>query len=237
MNPEIALALAAHGVLNGGDRRAEATGTDPVTPGADVALPPPVDTLDARLTDVLHARRAHYRFAERPLDPGVLSTLLRLAAGGQRTVTLPDGRLHRMRMNPSAGGLRSITVHVVAGPGRLVPAGVHRHVDGALVVVRAGDPLPALRAALVQPEFADRAAVTLVLVGDLAATMPRYPARHYRTLHVDAGILAQNLWLVATALDLACCAVSGFQDEPLAALLALPATSIPILALPLGHRH
>lgn len=236
MNPEIARALTAHGVLNGGGRRAGSIGHDPITSGSAVALPPPADALDASLTDVLHARHAHYRFADRPLDPALLSTLLRLAAGGQRTVTLPDGRPHRMRMNPSAGGQPSITVHLVAGSGQQVPAGVYRHVDGALVTVRAGDPLPALRAALVQSEFADRAAVTLVLVGDLAATMPRYPARHYRTLHVDAGILAQNLWLVATALDLACCAVSGFHDEPVAALLALPETSVPILALPLGHR-
>jgi nitroreductase len=52
---------------------------------------------------------------------------------------------------------------------------------------------------------------------------------------VDTGIAAQNLYLVATALGLACCAVSGYRDDPLAALLGLGAVEIPTILFPVGH--
>jgi SagB-type dehydrogenase family enzyme len=77
--------------------------------------------------------------------------------------------------------------------------------------------------------------VTLALVARLDTTLGRYPVRHYRTLHVDTGIAAENLYLVATALGLACCAVSGFHDTALTELLRLPSGRFPVLLFPVGH--
>ncbi|MGQ0777788.1 MAG: nitroreductase family protein [Pseudonocardiales bacterium] len=50
------------------------------------------------------------------------------------------------------------------------------------------------------------------------------------------GIALQNLYLVATALELAGCAVTGFDDHALAQLLRLPDTMFPTVLFPFGRR-
>lgn len=228
---------AVHAHLNGlDDARADLTGLRAA--GGRVPLPPPAGALDTRLTDALRRRRSGYSFDRRPLDAPDLSTLLRLAAGPQRRVRLPDGTEHVAGMAPSAGGLPSIDLYAVVRAGHVIPAGVHRYDPTAqdLRTVRAGDPVRALRSVLVQPEFAERAPVVLALAARLDATLYKYPIRHYRTLHVDAGIVAQNLYLTATALDLACCAVAGYHDRALTELLGLPDHALGLLLFPVGHR-
>jgi nitroreductase len=64
-------------------------------------------------------------------------------------------------------------------------------------------------------------------------------------LHIDMGIATQNIYLVSTALGLACCAVAGFAEAPprgvardRAARPAVPARMAPLITgWPLGHRY
>ena len=208
--------------------------TVPAAAGTYV-LPPPPPLPPMRLDTALRDRRSHYRFAD--MDALQLSTLLRSAAGPSRTVERPAGPPHTFRTNPTAGGLDSIDVHLVA----LRPTGeicsgtylfdAHRH---ALHRTGIGPCVDALESCLVQPQFARRAPFVAVLAGRLDRTLIKYSERHYRTLHIDAGIAAQNLYLVATALELACCAISGFYDEKISELLRLDRLSIPLLAFALG---
>jgi SagB-type dehydrogenase family enzyme len=201
-----------------------------------VRLPEPSAELPGRLADVLHSRRSSYRFATAAPTALELSTVLRWALGPQRTVRLPDGAEHAMRMAPSAGGLPSLATFVASRPGGEIPGGVHRVEGGTLTALWSGDPRAALASVLAQPEFADRAPLVLVLVARLDTTLTKYPVRHYRTLHVDAGIAVQNLYLVAAALGLNCCAVTGFDDGGVAGLLRLPDTMFPVVLFPLGGR-
>ncbi|WP_322762900.1 SagB family peptide dehydrogenase [Frankia sp. Cr2] len=158
-------------------------------------------------------------------------------------VRLPGGTEHRLRMAPSAGGLPSSAVYVATKPGGDIPGGdipggVFRYeADGhCLETLWSGDPTAALRSVLVQPEFAERAPMMLFLVARLDTTLVKYPIRHYRTLHVDAGIALQNLYLVATALELAACAVTAFADHAVTQLLGLPDSMFPTVVFPFGRR-
>ncbi|MCK9921756.1 SagB family peptide dehydrogenase [Frankia sp. AgPm24] len=203
-----------------------------------IALPAPVAALPDELGAVLDARRSWYRFGAGMPSAAQVSSLLHWSWGPQRQVRLPDGSAHRMRMAPSAGGLRSLAVYVLAKSGGELPGGVFEYdADGhALETLWSGEPAAALRSVLVQPEFARRAAMAVVLVGRLDTTLVRYPARHYRTVHVDAGIALQNLYLTATTLGLAGCAVTAFDDHAVARLLRLPDDRFPIVVFPLGRR-
>lgn len=216
------------------------TGVDvPTVPSADgtYVLPSPPPLPPMRLETALRDRRSHYRFAA--MDALQLSTLLRSAAGLGRTVERPDGTPHTFRMNPTAGGLDSIDLHVVAlRPTGEIDSGTylfdpHRHV---LSRTGTGPCVDVLESCFVQEQFAQRAPVVVVLVGRLDRTLVKYAERHYRTLHVDAGIATQNLYLVATALELACCAISGFYDEDISQLLGLDRNSVPLVAFAIGGR-
>jgi SagB-type dehydrogenase family enzyme len=190
------------------------------------------------LGQALHERRSRYDFA--PLGHPDLSSLLRWALGPGRIVTASDGSAHVLNLHPSAGGLPSITAYVVVLQHvDDIPAGVHvfDRAEHRLVSRRRGDARQALASSLVQPEFAEQAPAVIVLVGELQAVLGKYSHRHYRTLHIDAGIAAAHLYLVATALDLACCAISGFYDDNLGEVLSLNGNQIPLLALAVGARR
>ncbi len=232
-HPDVPRLRELHGELN---RTATGGVDDPrgarevlpplVGPAAPPVLLPEAALPPADLGAVLAARRSSYRYGASPLPLTDLAALLRGALGVQRTVRLPDGQPRALSAAPSAGGLPSLATYVVVrGPGDL-PAGVH-HVDlradePALVPVRAGDPTPFLARALDQPELAERVGAVVALVGRLDTTLATYPARHYRTLHVDAGVALGHLYLAATALGLPGVAVMGFDDTAFDALLDLP---------------
>lgn len=197
----------------------------------DVPLPPPA-ALPGALADTLLQRRSRYAFGPDPLGLDTVSALLRWALGVQRTVA--GG--HVLRMAPAARGLPSLRVHLVVSRAGELAAGVYEYQrqHDVLSRVAAGD--PPLRQVFVQPEFADRAPAMVALSGRLGVVLAKYPPRHYRTVHVDAGVAIQNLYLVATALGLSGCAVAGFHDAAMARLLRLPAGDIPLMMFPIGYR-
>lgn len=203
----------------------------------DHPLPPPRTELMFGLDQALARRRSHYRFDPTPPTLEDISTLLHWALGGQRTIRMPDNTHRRMAMAPSAGGLPSIDAYLLSQRREDLPGGVFRYesTNCRLAILRTGDPRHALRSALVQPEFAERAPLVIILVVRLDTTLGKYPERHYRTLHIDAGIAVQNLYLVSTALELAGCAVTGFNDNAITQLLQLPDTAFPTVAFPFGR--
>lgn len=190
-------------------RRPDPALLPPLSAGATRALPEP-RLPDLPLHRALAQRRSRYSFGPRQPSLPDLASLLLLGIGTA----------------PRAGGLPSVVPHlVVRGPGEL-PTGVHR-VDlrrplPGLVEVRGGDPTAYLAASLDQPPFAARVPVWVALCVDLGTTLTRYPARHYRTLHLDAGVAMQGLLLVATGLGLSTCPVMGYDDAAWERLLDLP---------------
>jgi SagB-type dehydrogenase family enzyme len=165
---------------------------------------------DVALDDVLRRRRSRYSFGASQPAPADLAGLLLLGAG----------------RSPRAGGLPSVVPHLVVRGAGALATGVHR-ADlrlplPSLSAVRSGDPTAWIAASLDQPPFAARVPVWIALVVDLGATLGRYPPRHYRTLHLDAGAALQNVLLVATALGLAACPVMGYDDTAWEELLDLP---------------
>lgn len=203
-----------------------------------VSLRAPGDEPTLPLGRALLERRSRYVFGSlRHLE---LSTLLRWALGPQRTVTTGERTAHTLDIHPSAGGLNSMTVHVVAlEPIDDIASAIYtfdpaRH---RLIQRRTGDIRTAFGECLVQAEFAQRASVCLVLAGEMTATLVKYSERHYRTVHVDAGVAAAHLYLVGEALELSCCAISGFYDDRVADVLSLDDTQIPLLAFAVGARR
>ncbi|MCY7401071.1 MAG: nitroreductase family protein [Nocardioides sp.] len=170
---------------------------------------------------MLARRRSSYSFGPKPTLADLASLLH-----------------HGVGAAPRAGGLPSFVPFVVTrGLDGLAP-GVHlgdlRLPRPGLAAVRLGDPTAYLGQSLDQPPFAVRVPLWLALVANLEAARSRYPPRHYRTLHVDAGAALQNVLLVATARGLPVCPVMGYDDSALHQLLDLEEHSFVTVLVAVG---
>lgn len=225
-------ALAVHRLLNA----QRPSTTQPLPNGRHLALPD-VEPPQADLVASLARRRSSYNYADEDMDLEKLSAWLRFSVGVQRFVRAFGVDDYPLSMAPSAGGLDILRAYVIVRRAQHLTPGVYRYeaVSHELVVLSTHDPLPALNHVYLQREFVPRAAVSVALTAKLEVAFDKYPLRHYRTLHVDSGVAVQNLYLVGTALGLSCCAVAGFDDASLAALLGLEEDEIPTMLFAGGH--
>ncbi len=183
-------------------------------PGSTVWRLPPPSEPGGTIAEVLRRRATSYAHDARPLPLPALSALL-LHGYGIREYTQAYG-IDRfpMRMAPSAGGLQPVNLYVVANLVGELPAGVYYfHAEAAeLREVKSGDYRDQLVDVCMGQTMVRSAQAVAVLTCSLDRVMWRYGLRHYRTVHVDAGAVMQNLYLVGCARGLSICAVGGFFD-------------------------
>jgi SagB-type dehydrogenase family enzyme len=91
----------------------------------------------------------------------------------------------------------------------------------AVALLSAGDVSDAVCAAFAGQESARGASFVVIIAGIMGRTRRKYGERGYRYVLMEAGHLAQNLLLSATALGYAAFTTGGFFDEYLNALLRL----------------
>jgi SagB-type dehydrogenase family enzyme len=164
------------------------------------------------------------RFAARPVALGELAALLH--AGYGRTGQLlaaPEGIGPQLRTVPSGGALYPLELYVFAW--RVVGLACGRyHFDPLRRVVervRAGDEREALLERTVYPEPVGGCAVLLAITAVFWRSRFKYGLRGYRFALMEAGHVAQNVLLAATALGLGAVPLSGFYDRPMDELLGL----------------
>lgn len=197
---------------------------------ARLTLPPPQTGGRLALESALRQRRSVRAFTDAPLTLDEVGQLL-WAAQGQTT---PDGR----RTAPSAGGLRPLELHLVAGAVQGLPPGIYRYApaDHALTRSVAGDRRAALAASAFGAQgWLQQAPALVVVTGVVARSAGRYGARAERYAALEAGAAAQNLLLQAVALGLGSTFVGAFDDGALAMLLGLPEGERPWAVLPVGR--
>ncbi len=189
-----------------------------------VALPPPATKGSVSLEEALARRRSIREFAPTPLTRAELSQLLWAAQG----LTGPGGH----RTAPSAGALYPVELYVATPEGLFlyVPEGhrIARRIDH--------DVRDALRDAALGQESVGEAPAVFVITAVPARTAPKYgPARTPRYLAMEAGHIAQNILLQATALGLGGVPAGAFDDERLGKALGLPAGQVALYLVPVGR--
>ncbi len=100
-----------------------------------------------------------------------------------------------------------------------LPPGLYRYVPGAgLAHVRTGELRKAMLDACLGQDKAESAAVGFAMVADLGRASTAGD-RAYRDLLIEAGAVAQRLYLAAEAIGLAARNLAAFWDDDLNALL------------------
>jgi thiopeptide-type bacteriocin biosynthesis protein len=228
-----------------GDRLPAMAPVSSVSGLPSVELPAP-RRLAAPVGDVLARRHsAHGDYGSR-LSLADLSSLLGHAAGTSGARADEPGRRRPPRNHPSPGAAYATQVWVVARNVEGLDRGAYLYraeehalvrADGAAAADRLAELSPFLRASADgRPgAVADTVGALLVLAGDLGRLRGGYGQRALRLLLQEAGHVAQNLSLCATALGLRSLVVSGFADDAVNARLHMDGVDrMALTLLPVG---
>jgi SagB-type dehydrogenase family enzyme len=181
---------------------------------------------DSGLFDALARRRSLRAYGPGPLALGELSALLWAAAG---VTERRDG--FAFRTAPSAGGLYPVEHYVVVNDVEELERGLyHYDVLGRALerLVVADLRVPLAAAALGQRVCAEAQAV-FVWTAVLERSRWKYGERFARYVLLDAGHIAANVALAATALGLGSCQIAAFFDEEAAAILGVDPDVEPVV--------
>ena len=194
-------------------------------PGKDFAL-------DLSLGNALAGRHSIREFAAGPLPLESLGRLL-FASSGIRGVTQYGENGFHDRPAPSAGALYPLELYVAAQDVTDLDDGLYHYDPLAhqLERRRTGRFQADLAGMTLGQDMLTGANVVLLICGVLARTQWKYGPRGYRYVWIEAGHVAQNLYLVAGALGLGATAIGGFFDEEVNRLLDLPAGEEDVLYL------
>ena len=186
----------------------------------NIALPVP-GALDYPLERAIAARESTRELSPRQITLQELTLILHHAYGMQREnsyVPFPP----RTRAVPSAGALYPLEIFFYAATVPELTPGLYHYSpkEHCLHLLRA---LPAARIweATLYPEFVRGAALSVFVTALFERSTWKYGARGYRYALIEAGAVAQNLGLVAAALDLGCFNLGGYVDGEIDELLGL----------------
>lgn len=173
--------------------------------------------------------------ASTSIDRETLAGLCYYATGITRTIS-QRGREHHFRAAACTGALYHIDLYLVSGDLDDIDAGVY-HYDprhDSLDVLREGDYRGVVADASGESAV-KHAPVTFVATSTWWRNAWKYEARTYRHAFWDSGTVLANLLATAHALDMPASVVSGFADEPVAALLGIdPEWEAPLELVPVG---
>lgn len=187
-----------------------------------IDLPKP-DTFSMPAFDLRQAieqRRSIRKYSPDKLSLEELSYMLWTTQGVQSVF---QGRV-TIRTVPSAGARHAFETLLLINNVEDVSPGLYRY--GALdhkLVLLSQDPNLAdnINIACHKQKFILASAVTFFWVAVPYRMMWRYSERSYRYLHLDAGHVCQNLYLVAEQLNCGVCAIAAFDDDALNSVFGL----------------
>jgi SagB-type dehydrogenase family enzyme len=145
-----------------------------------------------------------------------LATLLWATQG--ITLSAPG---YQFRTSPSAGALYPVETYLSIHHVEDVAQGIYHFnvLDFTLEEVAPGNFGDYLSRASLDQAMVERAAVVFVWTAIVLRAMWKYRNRCMRYIFMDAGHVAQNLQLAATALGLGCCPIGAFYDEEINSVL------------------
>lgn len=194
----------------------------------DVLVPLPQPREAEELRELLNDRHSVRSYTDQPLSLADLSVLL-WAAYGYRE----DGG----RTAPSAGAVYPGALYAcVTNVSGLAP-GVYQWdpKDNALALLVPGHQRDAVQEASLGQAAIGSAPLTLFFATDPERLAYKYGDRSTRYALLEAGHVAQNILLAATALGLGAVPMGAFDEAALSERLSLPEGEQVIYVIPVGH--
>ncbi len=192
-------------------------------------LPEPILKGTLSVEEAIVSRRTVRSFAKRPLSLDEFSQLLWSAYG------ITEGF---KRTVPSAGALYPMDIYAAVGLVNDVKAGIYHYIpeEHGISLILKGDMRSSIaEASLFQMWMADAPVLFIITVEYHRITI-KYGERGIRYALMEAGHIAQNLFLQAEALGLGAGIVGAFHDDKLLKITDIPKSHYPLLIMPIGYK-
>jgi SagB-type dehydrogenase family enzyme len=220
MRKQFLVCLAVLALCLGAVAQSSVQATAPAAAGSVIELPAPSLSGGMSLTQALAARRSVRAYLPTPLTKAELSQILWAAQG----VTDKQGR----RTAPSAAAQNNVHLYVASAEGffEYLPSG-HK-----LQKLSDQD----LRSKLSAQQSVNQAPTVLLIAGENERAVAKYgQEKGIRFVILEAGHVAQNVLLQATALGLGTVPVGGIEPKDVQKAASLPAQYNAIYLIPVGH--
>jgi len=184
-----------------------------------IELPKEVSYSGLSVGEAIEKRRSTGDFSSEAMSLIELSRLLHYATG------ITEKR-YCLRAAPSAGALYPIELYAVINNVEGLATGVYHYSIGehSLDVLRKAD----FRKEMVQhclgQEMVGQANVAFIMTALFHRSRWKYQERTLRYTLLEAGHIAQNIYLTATSMGLGACAVGAFSDDDINPLLRIDRT-------------
>jgi SagB-type dehydrogenase family enzyme len=175
--------------------------------GPSIPLPMCDDPGSTSLSSCIKGRSSVRQYSQQPFSIDQLSAMLRYSSAE----SVPG----RRRPAPSAGALFPLEIYPIC----LNVNGIDRDAYHYNVRAHSLEPLcrsehiEQIREALFVPEIGQSAAVIFVITAVFGRTKIKYGERGYRFILLEAGHVAQNICLTATAMSTGACPIGGYVDD------------------------
>jgi SagB-type dehydrogenase family enzyme len=183
------------------------------------------------LEKVLNIRRTIRSFKPDPISVHQLSQLLWAAQG------ITDGYL---RTAASAGALYPMDVYAATGSNSVpsLEAGLYIYKSGnhSISFVNEGDRRRQLAEASLSQMWMVKAPVHFIITAEYKRITEKYRERGIRYAMIEAGHIAQNIFLQSEALGLGAGIVGAFSDEEVNRAAGIPTKHEPLLIMPVGYK-
>jgi SagB-type dehydrogenase family enzyme len=190
----------------------------------EILLPKPDVKGKTTTEEAIAKRRSKRSFKNEDLTISEIGQLLWSAQG------ITDKK-HGLRSAPSAGALYPMEIFVLNRNGVFN----YSPEEHKLVLKDSGDLRKELSAAALAQGAIAEAPLDIVIVAVYSRITAKYGPRGVRYADIEAGHIAQNIQLQATALGLGSVPIGAFNDRQVKELLNLPADYTPLYIIPVGH--
>lgn len=206
--------------------------TMPIKNQDTITLPQPKTIGQMSVEEAISKRRSRRDFKDQSLSLEQISQILWSAQG------ITD-KEREFRSAPSAGALYPIEIYLVGGEKGVgdLAAGVYHFNADKFVLERllSGDRRQDLKEAALNQEAVGQAPASLVITAMFERTTQKYGQRGERYVNLEAGHVAQNVYLQVETLGLGTVSIGAFDDNRVKEILSLPKETQPLYIMPIGR--
>ncbi|HCX25296.1 MAG: Nitroreductase [Candidatus Collierbacteria bacterium GW2011_GWB1_45_35] len=210
----------------------ESTASATILPAENISLPSPEFRSSNSVEATLKNRRTRRDFQDKELSLKQVSQMLWSAQG----VTVDWGG----RTAPSAKSTYPLSIFLVASKVTGLEAGEYQYLPGDRTPVHQLKPIQsvelqqALYEALNESSF-KKAPAVLVITGNMGKMAEAYGGiGHDKEVYLEAGHVAQSLYLQAESLRLGMVVISSFDELKIKDLVTIPSSDTIIYLIPFG---